>query len=206
MARCQYPLVLMGALAVLTGVFVTSQAGLAQTPAPQTTPPQTSSPQTSSPQTSSPQTPAPQAPSLQAVPPAPAPQAPPPATQTLSPAQLQKIDGLIADKGRDIAVTPIITDILGLTDGSRALTCRAFAAEGDGDEIHQIYVLPGGKGYLEAHFYKDKLDVYWTDKDFALLAAVEGIRGQKPAAASFADAQYGFGFEMAWWAKYADSH
>ena len=185
MARCQYPLVSIGAGVMLIGVLAASQAGLAQTPAPQN--------------------PTPSAPSPQAVP-APAPQAPPPATQTLSPAQLQKIDGLIADKGRDIAVTPIITDILGLTDGSQTLTCRAFAAEGDSDEIHQIYVLPAGKGYLEAHFYKDKLDVYWTDKDFALLAAVEGIRGQKPAPASFADAQYGFGFESAWWAKYADGH
>jgi hypothetical protein len=137
---------------------------------------------------------------------APAPQSPPPATQSLSAAQRQKINGFIADQGRDIAVTPIITDILGLTSGNQTLTCRAFAAEGDAGEIHQVYVLPDGKGYLEAHFYKDKLDVYWTDKDFTLIAAVEGIRGQKPAAASFADAQYGFGFEGAWWAKYADAH
>jgi hypothetical protein len=136
----------------------------------------------------------------------PAPQAPPPATQSLSAAELEKISGWIADKGRDVAVTPIITDILGLTNGDQALTCRAFAAEGGGDEIHQIYVLPDGKGYLEAHFYKDRLDVYWTDKSFGLLAAVEGVRGQKPAAASFTDAQYGFGFELLWWMKYADAH
>jgi hypothetical protein len=124
----------------------------------------------------------------------------------LSAAQLQKINGWIADKGRDIAVTPIITDILGLTNGNQTLTCRAFATEGDGGEVHQIYVLPDGKGYLEAHFFKDRLDVYWADKNFALLAAVEGVRGQKPTAASFADAQYGFDFESAWWAKYADAH
>jgi len=181
MARCQHRPIPLSVLAAVIGVLIAAPSGFAQTPA----------------------TPAP--PAATPAPPA-ATQAPPPATQSLSAVQLQKINGWIADKGRDIAITPIITDILGLTNGNQTLTCRAFAAEGEGDEVHQIYMLPGGKGYLEAHFYKDKLDVYWADKDFALLAAVEGIRGQKPAAASFADAQYGFGFESAWWAKYADAH
>ena len=127
-------------------------------------------------------------------------------TVTLSAEQLKKIDGWIADKGREIAITPIITDILGLTKGDQTMSCRAFAAAGDGDEVHQIYVLPDGKGYLEAHFYKNKLDVYWADKDFGLKAALEGVRGQMPAPTSFADAQYGFSFEVAWWAKYTDAH
>ncbi len=141
-------------------------------------------------------------------PPAPAPSAPAPAvpTQSLSAAQLQKINGWIAEQGRDIAVTPIITDILGLTKGDQTISCRAFAAAGDGDEVHQIYVLPEGKGYLDAHFYKDKLDVYWADKDFTLIAALEGVRGEKPAPTTFADAQYGFSYEVTWWAKYADTH
>ncbi len=141
-------------------------------------------------------------------PPAPAPSVPAPAvpTQSLSAAQLQKINGWIAEQGRDIAVTPIITDILGLTKGDQTISCRAFAAEGEGDEVHQIYVLPEGKGYLDAHFYKDKLDVYWADKDFTLIAALEGVRGEKPAPTTFADAQYGFSYEVAWWAKYADTH
>jgi hypothetical protein len=132
--------------------------------------------------------------------------APPAPTVTLSPAQLKKIDGWIADQGREIAVTPIITEILGLTKDDQTISSRAFAAEGEGDEVHQIYLLPEGKGYLEAHFYKNKLDVYWADKDFALKAAVEGVHGQLPAAISFADAQYGFSFEAAWWAKYTDAH
>jgi hypothetical protein len=195
MGLCHRSLVLIGVSVMLIGILAASQAGLAQTPAPQTPAPQTPAQPMPAPQSPAPQTP-------QAVP-APA---PPPATQSLSAADLAKINGWIADKGRDIAVTPIITDILGLTNGNQALTCRAFAAEGGGDEIHQIYVLPDGKGYLEAHFYKDKLDVYWIDKSFGLLAAVEGVRGQKPAAASFADAQYGFGFELLWWTKYADAH
>ena len=57
---------------------------------------------------------------------------------TLSGAQLQKIDGWIADKGREIAITPIITDILGLTKGDQTMSCRAFAAEGDGDNPNQL--------------------------------------------------------------------
>lgn len=147
-----------------------------------------------------------QAPS--AAPPAPpaASPAPPAPTQTLSGAQLQKIDGWIKEKGRDIAVTPIITYILGLTKGDQTMSCRAFAAAGDGDEVHQIYALPDGKGYLAAHFYKGKIDVYWANKDFTLIAALEGVRDQVPAPMSFADAQYGFSFEVAWWAKYADAH
>lgn len=183
MAHCHRSLVLTGVCGVLIGILGVSQAGLAQTPATQPPAPQIAPP------------------GAQIGPPA-----PPPAAQSLSAADLAKINGWIADKGRDIAVTPIITDILGLTNGSQPLTCRAFAAEGGGDEIHQIYALPDGKGYLEAHFYKDKLDVYWTDKSFGLLAAVEGVRGQKPAAASFADAQYGFGFELLWWTTYANTH
>jgi len=100
----------------------------------------------------------------------------------------------------------MITDILSLTQGNATMSCRAFAAVGDGNEIHQIYMLPEGRGYLDAHFYQDKIDIYYTDKNFALIAALNGVRGEKPAAASFADAQYGFGFELAWWAKYADTH
>jgi hypothetical protein len=129
-----------------------------------------------------------------------------PASQSLTEAELKKIDGLIAQQGRDIAVTPIITEILGLTKGDQTMTCHAFAAVGDGNEVHQIYLLPDGKGYLASHFYKDKVDVYSVDKSFALVAALEGISGKYPAPTSFADAQYGYNFEVAWWAKYADTH
>src|ERR1700758_2493829 len=99
----RYRPISLAAIAALSGLFVAAASGFAQTPAPQTPP-------------AAPQTPpaAPQAP-------APAPQAPapPPATQPLSATQLQKINGWIADKGKDIAVTPIITDILGLTNGNQ---------------------------------------------------------------------------------------
>jgi hypothetical protein len=129
-----------------------------------------------------------------------------PASQPLTEAELKKLDDLIAQQGKDIAVTPIITEILGLTKGDQTMTCRAFAALGEGDEVHQIYLLADGKGYLAAHFYKDKLDVYSVDKTFGLVAALEGVRGQYPAPTTFADAQYGYHFEQAWWAKYADTH
>jgi hypothetical protein len=129
------------------------------------------------------------------------------AEQSLSDAQLKKINALIADQGRDVAISPVITDILGLTSNSQTISCRAFAAvDARGDnEIHQVYLLPDAKGYLVSHFYKDKIDVYWTEKNFALIAALTGVRGERPAATSFADAQYGFGFEMTWWANFADT-
>ena len=181
MTRSENSPIVLGIVATLAGLPIAAQSGFAQAPAVQAPPPQAQAPAT-------------------------APQTPPAPTVALSAAQLHKIDGWIADKGREIAITPIITDILGLTKGDQTMSCRAFAAEGAGDEVHQIYALPNGQGYLEAHFYKNKLDVYWTDKDFELKAALEGVRGQMPAPTSFADAQYGFSFEVAWWTKYADAH
>ena len=70
------------------------------------------------------------------------------AEPSLSGAQLQKINGLIAERGKDVAISAMITDILGLTSGDATISCCAFAAEGDNNEIHQIYVLPEGKGYF----------------------------------------------------------
>jgi hypothetical protein len=131
-----------------------------------------------------------------------------PAPQPLTEAELKKVNGLIADQGRDVGVDPMITDILGLTANGQAISCRAFAAfdARSENEIHQIYLLPDAKGYLVGHFYKDKVDVYLTDKDFALISALAGVRGERPATASFQDAQYGFGFERTWWANFADTH
>jgi hypothetical protein len=128
------------------------------------------------------------------------------AERSLSDAQLKKIDRLIADQGRDVTISPVITDILGLTSNNQAISCRAFAAtDPSGDnEIHQAYLLPDAKGYLISHFYKNKIDVYWTDKSFVLIAALTGVRGERPAPASFQDAQYGFGFELTWWMNLAD--
>jgi len=129
------------------------------------------------------------------------------AERALSDAQLKKIDEWIADKGRDIAVSPVMTDILGLTKEDQTISCRAFAAEDAANgEIHQIYVLPEHKGYLAARFHEDRVEVYWTDQDLVLKAALSGVRGELPAATSFQDAQAGFGKEMAWWANYADTH
>jgi hypothetical protein len=128
------------------------------------------------------------------------------AERSLSDAQLKNINASIADQGRDVAISAVITDILGLTSNNQTISCRAFAAldpRGD-NEVHQVYLLPDAKGYLVSHFYKDKIDIYWTDKNFVLIAALTGVRGERPAAASFLDAQYGFGFELKWWANFAD--
>ena len=126
----------------------------------------------------------------------------------LSEAQLKKINGWIADQGKDIAVSAIITEILGLTKNDQTMSARGYAAldTANGNEIHQIFILPEGKGYLADHFHQDKVEVYWADKDLVLQTALSGIRGAKPEIMFFQDAQAGFNNELTWWAKYADKN
>ncbi|HMG77306.1 MAG TPA: hypothetical protein VK591_01390 [Xanthobacteraceae bacterium] len=130
------------------------------------------------------------------------------AERPLSDAQLKKINGWIADQGKDIAVSTIITEILGLTKNDQTMSARGYAAldTANGNEIHQIFILPEGKGYLADHFHQDKVEVYWADKGFVLLTALSGIRGAKPEIMFFQDAQAGFNNELIWWAKYADKN
>jgi hypothetical protein len=130
------------------------------------------------------------------------------AERPLSDAQLKKINGWIADQGKDIAVSAIITEILGLTKNDQTMSARGYAAldTANGNEIHQIFILPEGKGYLADHFHQDKVEVYWADKDLVLLTALSGIRGAKPEIMFFQDAQAGFNNELTWWAKYADKN
>jgi hypothetical protein len=136
-------------------------------------------------------------------PPQPQPQQPLP----LSDAQLSKINGWIAGQGRDVTITPIITDILGLTQNNQTITCHAFGAvDATTNDIRHIYLLPADKGYLIDYFHAQIVEVYWMDKNLALIAALSGIRGQAPLPISFQQALFGFGNEMGWWAKYADTH
>ena len=130
------------------------------------------------------------------------------AERALSDAQLKKINGWIADQGKDIAVSAVITEILGLTKNDQTISARGYAAldSENGNEIHQIFILPEGKGYLADHFHQDKVEVYWADKDLALLTALSGIRGAKPDIMIFQEAQAGFNTELTWWAKYADKN
>src|ERR1700733_3804273 len=135
----------------------------------------------------------------------PQPQQPQP--RPLSDAQLSKINGWITDQGRDVALTPIITDILGLTQNNQTLTCHAFGAvDATTNDIRHIYLLPADKGYLIDYFHAQIVEVYWMDKNLTLIAALSGIRGQAPLPISFQQALFGFGNEMGWWAKYADMH
>jgi hypothetical protein len=130
------------------------------------------------------------------------------AERPLSEAQLKKINGWIADQGKDIAVSALITEILGLTKDDQTISARGYAAldPANGNEIHQIFILPEGKGYLADHFHQDKVEVYWADKDLVLLTALSGIRGAKPAVMLFQEAQAAFNNELTWWAKYADKN
>jgi hypothetical protein len=126
----------------------------------------------------------------------------------LSDAQLKKINGWIADQGKDIAVSAVITEILGLTKNDETISARGYAAldSDNGNEVHQIFILPQGKGYLADHFHQDKVEVYWADKDLVLLTALSGIRGAKPEVMFFQDAQAAFNIELTWWAKFADKN
>ncbi len=128
------------------------------------------------------------------------------AERPLSDAQIRKIDGLIAQQGRDVAISPVITDIVGLTQKDQTISCHAFGAvDADSNDIRHIYLLPDGKGYLLDYFHQQIVEVYWADRTMMLIAALSGVRGQKPEPASFAQAQYGFRNELAWWAKFADT-
>jgi hypothetical protein len=130
------------------------------------------------------------------------------AERPLSEAQFKKINGWITDQGRDIAVSAVITEILGLTKNEETISARGYAALApeNGNEIHQIFILPEGKGYLADHFHQDKVEVYWADKDLVLLTALSGVRGAKPEIMFFQEAQAGFNSELTWWAKYADKN
>jgi hypothetical protein len=130
------------------------------------------------------------------------------AERPLSDAQLKKINGWIADQGKDIAVSAVITEILGLTKNDETISARGYAAldSDNGNEVHQIFILPQGKGYLADHFHQDKVEVYWADKDLVLLTALSGVRGAKPEVMFFQDAQAAFNIELTWWAKFADKN
>ena len=130
------------------------------------------------------------------------------AERALSDAQLKKIDGWIADQGKDIAVSAVITEILGLTKNDHTISARGCAAldTANGNEIHQIFILPERKGYLADHFHQDKVEVYWADKDLVLLTALSGVRGARPEIMFFQDAQAAFNYELTWWAKFADKN
>jgi len=129
------------------------------------------------------------------------------ANQSLSDVEIKKINDLIAQQGRDVAISPIITDIVGLTQNDQTITCRAFGAvDPDTNDIRHIYLLPAGQGYFIDYFHADIVEVYWVDKNLALIAALSGVRGQKPGPVSFQQAQFGFSNELAWWAKFADAH
>jgi hypothetical protein len=130
------------------------------------------------------------------------------AERALSDCQLKKINGWIADQGKDIAVSAVITEILGLTKNDQTISARGYAAldGANGNEIHQIFILPEGKGYLADHFHQDKVEVYWADKDLVLLTALSGVRGARPEVMFFQDAQAAFNNELTWWAKFADKN
>jgi hypothetical protein len=130
------------------------------------------------------------------------------AGRSLSDVQRDKIKGWIAQYGSDDSINKMVTDILGLTRDNETISSRALAVKGSGkdNEIHQIDILPDGKGYLAVHIHQEHAEIYWADRDFALIFAVDGVRGGRPDAMSFPEAQAGLSNELEWWATFADAH
>jgi hypothetical protein len=121
--------------------------------------------------------------------------------------ELKKIKRWIV-AGRDVPLNKIVTDILGLTKEDETISARAFAVKDPENPaaIHEIGLLPAGKGYIETHIHQDRIAVYWADNDFALISAAAGARGQEAEQASFREAQIGLNEEWTFWAKFADKN
>jgi hypothetical protein len=130
------------------------------------------------------------------------------AERALSDEQKRKIDGWIAQDGRETPMNKMVTDILGLTKNDETISPRAYVVKGteDASEIHQIEILPRNQGYLVGHAHQDKLEIYWTDNDLVLISTAAGTRGGHGEQMSFADAQRELGKELGFWAKFADTH
>ena len=80
------------------------------------------------------------------------------AERPLSDAQLKKINGWIADQGRDIAVSAVITEILGLTKNEETISARGYAAldAENGNEIHQIFICRRAKAISPTTFTRTR--------------------------------------------------
>ncbi len=88
----------------------------------------------------------------------------------------------------------------------QTISCHAFGTVDAGsNDVRHIYLLPDGKGYLLDYFHQQIVGVYWADRSMVLIAALSGVRGQKPEPASFVQAQYGFRNELAG-GQFADAH
>ena len=116
------------------------------------------------------------------------------AERALSDAQLKKIDGWIADQGRDIAVSAVITEILGLTKNDQTISARGYAAldTANGNEIRQdISSCRRAKAISPTTFTRTRSRSTGPIKDLVLLTALSGVRGARPEVMFFQDAQAG---------------
>src|SRR6266568_4527393 len=69
-------------------------------------------------------------------------------SRSLSDAELEKIDKMIADKGQEIRLNREITTLLGVTKGDELLLSRGIAVKDEMGDVHEFEPLSDDKGYL----------------------------------------------------------
>jgi hypothetical protein len=137
------------------------------------------------------------------------------AAPKLSEAQLRKLIAVIPEKGTVVTANKRVTDTLGLTKDRDVIASRTLTVkERTGSYVHQIQPLPGGQGYLVGKISPTTMEVYWTDKNLVLVAAVASMRGGPATGMNggmmvystpLKEAQDDFGKEVAYWATVADA-
>jgi hypothetical protein len=127
-------------------------------------------------------------------------------TQSISDAQLKKINEIIAVKGNEVTINKMISGLLGATKNDDPVSSRALAVNDNQGGIHQIQPLPDGRGYIVGELHPNMAHVYWVNKDFVLVSALALMNGQPPTAMPIEEAQVGLGTELAYWASIADSY
>jgi hypothetical protein len=123
--------------------------------------------------------------------------------QSLTAAELEKINKTIADKGKEIRLNVEITTLLGVTKGDEILLSRGLAVKDESGDIHQFEPLSDDKGYLILKLNPQINTIYWVSKAFVLTAARSRVPGADSEEIPLAEAQTGASKELAYWAAFA---
>jgi hypothetical protein len=123
--------------------------------------------------------------------------------RSLTDAELEKINKMIADKGKEIRLNREITTLLGVTKGDELLLSRGIAVKDDRGDVHEFEPLSDDKGYLILKLGSQLNTIYWFDKAFVLTAARSRVPGAPSEELPVAEAKAGASKELAYWAAFA---